>query len=54
MDEYQRPLYGDPFGVLSAQEEQTAEHVDRDLWGTLEPEVEGAQATMTNPRNCTS
>lgn len=40
VDEYNRPLYGDPFGVLGNQEAENQEQIDRELWGTLESEEE--------------
>jgi splicing factor 3B subunit 2 len=41
LDEYNRPLYGDVFGVLpKASEQQTGEPIERNLWGELEPEEE--------------
>jgi len=41
LDEYNRPLYGDVFGVLpKAGDLGTGEPVDKDLWGELEPEEE--------------
>lgn len=41
MDEYNRPLYGDVFGVLPKNTDaDMGEPVDRNLWGELEPEEE--------------
>ncbi|KAH8117397.1 hypothetical protein DFH11DRAFT_1574767 [Phellopilus nigrolimitatus] len=41
LDEYNRPLYGDVFGVLpKASDTQLGEPVDKDVWGELEPEEE--------------
>jgi splicing factor 3B subunit 2 len=41
LDEYNRPLYGDVFGVLpKAGDPDMGEVVDRNLWGELEPEEE--------------
>ncbi|KAH9980808.1 DUF382-domain-containing protein [Lactifluus volemus] len=39
LDEYNRPLYGDVFGVLpKANDTAMGEPVDKNLWGELEPE----------------
>ena len=39
MDEYNRPLYGDVFGVLpKVNDTQYGEPVDKNTWGELEPE----------------
>ncbi|KAJ7115803.1 hypothetical protein C8R44DRAFT_880220 [Mycena epipterygia] len=39
LDEYNRPLYGDVFGVLpKAGDTDMGEPVDKNLWGELEPE----------------
>ncbi|KAK1236489.1 hypothetical protein PQX77_000266 [Marasmius sp. AFHP31] len=39
LDEYNRPLYGDVFGVLpKANDGDMGEPIDKDLWGELEPE----------------
>ncbi|KAH9048649.1 DUF382-domain-containing protein [Lactarius deliciosus] len=39
LDEYNRPLYGDVFGVLPKTNDTTVgEPVDKNLWGELEPE----------------
>jgi len=43
LDEYQRPLYGDPFGLLGNQESENSQHVERELWGQLEPEAEESE-----------
>ncbi|KAJ9107873.1 hypothetical protein QFC19_002779 [Naganishia cerealis] len=43
VDEYQRPLYGDPFGVLGDQSQGNADDVEKDLWGSLEPEAEESE-----------
>jgi len=41
LDEYNRPLYGDVFGVLpKAGDSGTGEPIDKELWGELEPEEE--------------
>ncbi|KIM36426.1 hypothetical protein M413DRAFT_289816 [Hebeloma cylindrosporum] len=41
LDEYNRPLYGDVFGVLpKAGDSGDGEPIDKDLWGELEPEEE--------------
>ncbi|KDR81359.1 hypothetical protein GALMADRAFT_113566 [Galerina marginata CBS 339.88] len=41
LDEYNRPLYGDVFGVLpKAGDSGVGEPIDKDLWGELEPEEE--------------
>ncbi|KAF5378343.1 hypothetical protein D9615_008709 [Tricholomella constricta] len=41
LDEYNRPLYGDVFGVLpKAGDSGVGEPIDRNLWGELEPEEE--------------
>ncbi|GJE96899.1 DUF382-domain-containing protein [Phanerochaete sordida] len=42
LDEYNRPLYGDVFGVLpkTSDADQGGEPVDRAPWGELEPEEE--------------
>ncbi|KII88270.1 hypothetical protein PLICRDRAFT_41429 [Plicaturopsis crispa FD-325 SS-3] len=41
LDEYNRPLYGDVFGVLpKATDTDMGEPVDKELWGELEPEEE--------------
>ncbi|TDL27333.1 DUF382-domain-containing protein [Rickenella mellea] len=41
LDEYNRPLYGDVFGVLpKAIDSQLGEPVDKTVWGELEPEEE--------------
>ncbi|KAI0780481.1 DUF382-domain-containing protein [Trametes elegans] len=41
LDEYNRPLYGDVFGVLPKNTDaDMGEPVDRTLWGELEPEEE--------------
>ncbi|RDX46924.1 DUF382-domain-containing protein [Lentinus brumalis] len=41
LDEYNRPLYGDVFGVLPKNTDaDMGEPVDRNLWGELEPEEE--------------
>lgn len=41
VDEYNRPLYGDPFGVLGDQDGSSGDDVEKELWGQLEPEAEG-------------
>ncbi|ETW86315.1 hypothetical protein HETIRDRAFT_380641 [Heterobasidion irregulare TC 32-1] len=39
LDEYNRPLYGDVFGVLpKTSDTDVGEPVDKNLWGELEPE----------------
>ncbi|KAI5852569.1 hypothetical protein DFP73DRAFT_589647 [Morchella snyderi] len=44
-DEYNRPLYGDVFGVLQAQAPtQTGEPVEKTLWGELVPEEDGSSS----------
>ncbi|TFY75014.1 hypothetical protein EWM64_g9000 [Hericium alpestre] len=41
LDEYNRPLYGDVFGVLpKTSDTDIGEPVDKNLWGELEPEEE--------------
>ncbi|KAF7370735.1 PSP domain-containing protein [Mycena sanguinolenta] len=42
LDEYNRPLYGDVFGVLpkAGDGAEMGEPVDKNLWGELEPEEE--------------
>ncbi|KAJ6474587.1 hypothetical protein C8R47DRAFT_1143677 [Mycena vitilis] len=41
LDEYNRPLYGDVFGVLpKAGDTDMGEPIDKNLWGELEPEEE--------------
>ncbi|KAI0047493.1 DUF382-domain-containing protein [Auriscalpium vulgare] len=41
LDEYNRPLYGDVFGVLpKTNDTNMGEPVDKNLWGELEPEEE--------------
>ncbi|KAI0929094.1 hypothetical protein AcW1_006134 [Taiwanofungus camphoratus] len=41
LDEYNRPLYGDVFGVMPKNNDaDMGEPVDRNLWGELEPEEE--------------
>ncbi|KAJ7623387.1 DUF382-domain-containing protein [Roridomyces roridus] len=41
LDEYNRPLYGDVFGVLpKAGDGDMGEPVDKNMWGELEPEEE--------------
>ncbi|KAF9473856.1 DUF382-domain-containing protein [Pholiota conissans] len=41
LDEYNRPLYGDVFGVLpKAGDSGAGEPIDKELWGELEPEEE--------------
>ncbi|CAL1705349.1 unnamed protein product [Somion occarium] len=41
LDEYNRPLYGDVFGVLpKSTDADSGEPVDRNPWGELEPEEE--------------
>ncbi|KAK7060566.1 hypothetical protein VNI00_001332 [Paramarasmius palmivorus] len=41
LDEYNRPLYGDVFGVLpKANDSDMGEPIDKELWGELEPEEE--------------
>ncbi|KAH8822278.1 DUF382-domain-containing protein [Flagelloscypha sp. PMI_526] len=45
LDEYNRPLYGDVFGVLPKGADSTAlgEPVEKDPWGELEPEEEESE-----------
>jgi hypothetical protein len=66
VDEFQRPLYGDPFGVLGDQNqgvvspvyrgstradpEQNDDDVEKDLWGQLEPEAEGERIYISQGR----
>ncbi|KAK0196459.1 DUF382-domain-containing protein [Armillaria mellea] len=38
LDEYNRPLYGDVFGVLPKISDTSGEPIDKDAWGELEPE----------------
>ncbi|RXW14786.1 hypothetical protein EST38_g11069 [Candolleomyces aberdarensis] len=39
LDEYNRPLYGDVFGVLpKASNDHAGEPINKELWGELEPE----------------
>lgn len=40
MDDFNRPLYGDVFGVLQGAEIAGQEEIDRSLWGEIEP-IEG-------------
>jgi len=41
LDEYNRPLYGDVFGILpKAGEVGIGEPIDKNIWGELEPEEE--------------
>ncbi|ESK96084.1 splicing factor 3b [Moniliophthora roreri MCA 2997] len=41
LDEYNRPLYGDVFGVLpKAGDSDMGEPINKELWGELEPEEE--------------
>ncbi|KAJ7224441.1 DUF382-domain-containing protein [Mycena pura] len=41
LDEYNRPLYGDVFGVLpKASDANMGEPIDKNIWGELEPEEE--------------
>lgn len=40
VDEYNRPIYGDVFGVAAPVESELAIAADRELWGELEPEEE--------------
>ncbi|KAG8836359.1 hypothetical protein FRC17_005645 [Serendipita sp. 399] len=42
MDEYNRPLYGDVFGVLpkASDFQEAGEPIEREAWGELEPEEE--------------
>ncbi|KAJ7050504.1 hypothetical protein C8F01DRAFT_1178597 [Mycena amicta] len=41
LDEYNRPLYGDVFGVLpKATDSLSGEPIDKSVWGELEPEEE--------------
>ena len=40
MDDFNRPLYGDVFGVLQGAEIAGQEQIDRSLWGEIEP-IEG-------------
>ncbi|KAF5344154.1 hypothetical protein D9758_008882 [Tetrapyrgos nigripes] len=41
LDEYNRPLYGDVFGVLpKVNDSDMGEPIDKNLWGELEPEEE--------------
>jgi hypothetical protein len=37
MDDFNRPLYGDVFGVLQGAEIAGQEEIDRSLWGEIEP-----------------
>ena len=45
MDDFNRPLYGDVFGVLQVAEVtdvlQHQNEIDRDLWGEIAPMEEG-------------
>ena len=48
MDEYNRPLYGDVFGVLpKVSDTQYGEPVDKNNWGELEPEEGEIKAGLT-------
>ncbi|KAK0496742.1 hypothetical protein EDD18DRAFT_1309277 [Armillaria luteobubalina] len=38
LDEYNRPLYGDVFGVLPKISDTSGEPIDKEAWGELEPE----------------
>ncbi|KAL7411440.1 hypothetical protein BDY24DRAFT_395876 [Mrakia frigida] len=40
VDEYNRPIYGDVFGVAAPVESEYATAIDHELWGELEPEEE--------------
>lgn len=43
IDEYGRPLYGDIYGITTnGVEAQAGEPIDRETWGELLPEEEGA------------
>ncbi|PPQ78429.1 hypothetical protein CVT25_011874 [Psilocybe cyanescens] len=45
LDEYNRPLYGDVFGVLpKAGESGAGEPIAKELWGELEPEEEDEES----------
>ncbi|KIK68056.1 hypothetical protein GYMLUDRAFT_155584 [Collybiopsis luxurians FD-317 M1] len=45
LDEYNRPLYGDVFGVLPrANDSDMGEPVDKEPWGELEPEEEESES----------
>ncbi|KAH8106909.1 hypothetical protein BXZ70DRAFT_915574 [Cristinia sonorae] len=45
LDEYNRPLYGDVFGVLPKNTDSNAgEPIDRNTWGELEPEEEESES----------
>lgn len=41
VDEYNRPLYGDPFGVLGEDAQTSGDDVEKELWGQMDPEAEG-------------
>jgi splicing factor 3B subunit 2 len=43
MDDFNRPLYGDVFGVLQGAEIAGQEEIDRSLWGEIEP-MEGTSS----------
>ncbi|KAK2459510.1 hypothetical protein APHAL10511_008494 [Amanita phalloides] len=44
LDEYNRPLYGDVFGVLpKVTDTNIGEPIDKEPWGELEPEEDGMQ-----------
>ncbi|EGN95876.1 hypothetical protein SERLA73DRAFT_187126 [Serpula lacrymans var. lacrymans S7.3] len=46
LDEYNRPLYGDVFGVLpKTSDANMGEPVDKNLWGELEPEEEEEESS---------
>lgn len=43
VDEFNRPLYGDPFGVLGEDGQGSGDDVEKELWGQLEPEAEESE-----------
>lgn len=43
VDEFNRPLYGDVFGVALTTEQQEDQYVDKTLWGELEPDLEESE-----------
>ena len=43
VDEFNRPLYGDVFGVQIAPDAALQENVDKTLWGELDPEAEESE-----------
>lgn len=49
LDEYNRPLYGDVFGVLpKVNNDDLGEPIAKDLWGELEPEEEDEEPSSSD------